>query len=323
MNRTPSPALRAPSPPLGERDGVRGTGSWSQLASPIWRFPILETRNCPTRARHRERPYDDFAREPLLPWKRSQLGPGLAVGDVNGDGLEDLYQSGAAGQSGVLYIREKGGRFRPTTQQCFEADQESEDMASVFFDAEGDGDLDLFVVSGGVEGGPGDRLLRDRLYLNDGKGNFTKAPEDALPDLRDSGSVVAAADFDRDGDLDLFVGGRCVPGRYPLAPHSCLLRNDGGRFIEVTEQVAPSLQQSGLVTSAVWSDVNGDGWLDLLVTHEWGPVKLYLNNHGHLEDRTREAGLADKLGWWNGIAARDLDGDGDIDYVVTNFGLNT
>ena len=273
--------------------------------------------------RHRETDYDDFQREPLLPWKLSQLGPGLAVGDVNGDGLEDLYLGGAAGQSGMLSLHDATGRFRPMPQPCFEADQASEDMGALFFDAEGDGDLDLYVVSGGVECEPGDKILRDRLYLNDGKGNFTKAPGDALPDWRDSGSVVAAADFDRDGDLDLLVGGRCIPGQYPLSPNTRLLRNDRGKFTEVTEELAPGLKQTGLVTSAVWSDVNDDGWLDLLVAHEWGPIKLYLNHQGRLEDRTAEAGLAEKLGWWNGLAGRDLDGDGDIDYVITNFGLNT
>jgi hypothetical protein len=223
---------------------------------------------------HHEKDYDDYQREPLLPWKLSQLGPGLAVGDVNGDGLDDLYLGGAAGQSGMLCVHEAGWRFRPVPQLCFDEDKACEDMGALFFDADGDGDLDLYVVSGGVECEPGDPVLRDRLYLNDGKGNFTKAPGGALPDLRDSGSVVAAADFDRDGDLDLFVGGRFVPGKYPLTPNSRLLRNDHGRFIEVTDEIAPGLKQSGLVTSAVWSDVNGDGWLDLLVTHEWGPVKL-------------------------------------------------
>lgn len=273
--------------------------------------------------RHIERDYDDFQREPLLPWKLSQLGPGIAVGDVNGDRLDDLYLGGGAGQSGMLYLHEKNGRFRLAPQACFEADKAAEDMSALFFDGDGDGDPDLYVVSGGVECGAGDPILRDRLYLNDGTGNFTKAPEGTLPDERDSGSVALAADFDRDGDLDLFVGGRSIPGQYPLAPNSRLLRNEQNRFTDVTDDLAPTLKKSGLVTSAVWSDVNDDGWLDLLVTHEWGPVKLYLNRQGRYEDGTKEAGLADKLGWWNGIAARDLDNDGDIDYVVTNLGLNT
>ena len=273
--------------------------------------------------RHREQDFDDFEREPLLPWKLSQLGPGLAVGDVDADCLEDLYLGGAAGYCGQLCTRKTGERFQIRPQECFTRDQASEDMGALFFDADSDGDLDLYVVSGGVECAPGSAVLRDRLYLNDGRGDFSRAPEDALPDRRDSGSVVAATDFDRDGDLDLFVGGRCVPGSYPVPADSQLLRNDRGRFSDVTDHAAPGLRQTGLVTSAVWSDANDDGWLDLLVTHEWGPVKLLVHERGQLVDRTREAGLADRLGWWNSIAAGDVDNDGDTDYVVGNLGLNT
>ena len=169
----------------------------------------------------------------------------------------------------------------------------------------------------------GSALLADRLYLNDGGGIFTAAPPGTLPKLGDSSGVVAAGDFDRDGDLDLFVGSRVIPGQYPLAPESRLLRNDGGRFSDVTQLLAPQLQRTGLVTGAIWSDADADGWIDLLVTHEWGPVKLFANRQGRLVDRTREAGLEAWLGWWNGIAARDLDADGDIDYAVTNVGLNS
>ena len=274
---------------------------------------------------HRETPYDDFARQPLLPNKLSQLGPGMAWGDVDGDGDDDLYFGGAASRAGALYINEGKGKFvwSKGLLQPFRDDRASEDMAPLLFDADGDGDLDLYVTSGGVECEPGDEVLRDRLYLNNGKGIFRKAPAGSLPDLRDSGSVAAACDFDRDGDLDLFVGSRVIPGSYPLSPDSRLLRNEGGKFTDVTDQLAPSLKQTGLVTGAVWSDADGDGWLDLLVTHEWGPVKLYRNHEGRLVDETQPAGLADRLGWWNSIAARDLDADGDVDYVVTNFGLNT
>jgi len=276
--------------------------------------------------RHREKSHDDFAQQPLLPNKLSQLGPGLAWGDVDGDGNDDLYVGGAAGQAGTLLLNGADGRFRQKGVPALAASSAHEDMGAVFIDVEGDGDLDLYVVSGGVECQAGDELLRDRLYLNDGSGSFKQAADKVLPDVLDSGSVVTAADFDRDGDLDLFVGSRVIPGQYPLSPASRLLRNDSTtspRFTDVTDEVAPGLRLTGLVTSAVWSDADGDGWVDLLVTHEWGPIKIYRSHRGQLVDSTVEAGLANLLGWWNGVAARDIDNDGDIDYAVTNFGLNT
>jgi hypothetical protein len=274
--------------------------------------------------RHRERPYDEFVRQPLLPHGLSRLGPGIAWGDVDGDGDEDAYIGGAAGQAGTVCVNDGEGRFTLTTPDAVADDAEREDMGALWLDVEGDGDLDLYVVSGGVEDDAGSDLLGDRLYLNDGDGVLARAAEDALPDgVRDSGSVVTACDVDRDGDLDLFVGGRVIPGRYPLSPFSRLLRNDGGRFVDVTDAWAPGLSRSGLVTSALWSDVDVDGWRDLLVTHEWGPVKVFRNERGRLVDRTEESEIGSLTGWWNGITGGDLDGDGDIDYVVTNFGLNT
>ena len=272
---------------------------------------------------HVEAPYQDFRRQPLLPNKLSQLGPGLAWGDVDGDGDEDVFLSGAAGRMGLLHINDGQGKFRWGPLEPFAADKEAEGMAPLFFDADGDRDLDLYVVNGGYEFDPGDSRLQDRLYLNDGSGRFTRAPDDALPDLRQGGSCAAAADFDRDGDLDLFVGGRLLPGNYPATPRSYLLRNEGGRFVDATEEAAPFLVYPGLVTSGLWSDATGDGWVDLLVTLEWGPVKLYRNDGGQLVDMTDDSGLAERSGWWNGIAGGDVDGDGDIDYVATNFGLNT
>ena len=276
---------------------------------------------------HVENAYDDYARQPLLPYKLSQLGPGLAWGDVDADGKEDLYVSGAAGRAGQLFVHSAGGELAQSGRSSFKQDAASEDMAPLFFDADSDGDLDLYVVSGGIEFAVGAKALKDRLYVNRGRGIFTKAGGDALPSVGDSGSVVTACDFDRDGDLDLFVGGRSVPRRYPLVPNSRLLQNDSGRagirFTDVTDDVAPGLRETGLVTSALWSDVDNDGWLDLLVTHEWGPVKFWKNQSGKLIDHTESAGLAERWGWWNGIAGRDFDGDGDIDYAVTNLGLNT
>jgi hypothetical protein len=287
--------------------------------------PLFKRSDALTALIHREQAYDDFARQPLLPMKLSQLGPGLALGDVNADGLDDLFLGGAAGDSGALSIQQGNGKWA-ISQDLFlpwSEDVGVEDMGAVLFDADGDSDLDLLLVSGGVECEAGDEKLRDRLFINDGSGTFQRAAGGALPDLRDSGSVAAVADYDRDGDLDVFIGGRSIPGRYPETPVSRLLENNGGTFRDRAAERAPDIRLTGLVTSALWSDVNGDGWIDLLVTHDWGPIKLFLNQKGRLRDATQSAGIADLLGWWNGIAGRDLDGDGDIDYVATNLGRNT
>jgi hypothetical protein len=283
-------------------------------------------------AAHVERPLNDFEKHPLLPHSFTQLGPGMAWADVDGDDDDDLFLGGAAGTPGTLWINRGNGQFSMLQNQALVDDRECEDMGAVWFDADSDGDVDLYVVGGGVEidppaNGPPQaqrtHLLRDRLYRNDGRGQLTKAAAEVLPALEDSGGPVAAADFDRDGDLDLFVGGRVVPGHYPQTPKSRLLRDEGARFSDVSAELAPALFESGLVTGAVWSDTDGDGWLDLLVTHEWGPVKLYRNREGRLVDETEAAGLSARLGWWNGITGRDIDNDGDIDYVVTNFGRNS
>ncbi len=272
--------------------------------------------------KHREIPFDDFARQPLLPNKLSQLGGALAWGDVDGDGDDDLFLGGAAGQPGELRLNEGGGVFEAQWIDAFAEDKAREDMGAVFFDSDGDGDLDLYVASGSYEFERDAAELADRLYLNDGSGGYTRAEAGTLPDIRESSGPVAAADFDRDGDLDLFVGGRVVPGQYPLSPRSVLLRNEKGAFADTADRLSGFADQ-GMVTGALWSDANGDGWIDLLVTLEWGPVRLWLNEGGSLRDATDDAGLGDRLGWWNGVAAGDVDGDGDLDYVITNFGHNT
>ncbi len=281
--------------------------------------------------RHLDKPYDDYRREFLLPGKLSQFGPGLAVSDVNGDGLDDLFCGGAAGQSGMLFIQQPDHKFRALEYPPWIAHADTEDMGALFFDADRDGDVDLYVVSGSNEWDPGDAHYADHLYLNNAKPGtavtFTEAPADSLPGLRLSGSCVCGADFDRDGDVDLFIGSRSIPGQYPLTPDSVLLRNDSTsvrvKFTDATDALAPGLKKAGLVTGALWSDADGDGWTDLLVTCEWGPVRLFINTHGKFVEQTETAGLSARTGWWNGITGLDADGDGDMDYAVLNTGLNT
>lgn len=271
-----------------------------------------------TPAKHVERAFDDFEQQPLLPNRLSQLGPAMAWGDVDGNGLLDFFLGGGAGSPGQLWIQPNARNLNRVQAEVFEPAAESEDIDALFFDADGDGDADLYVVSGGVEGTPGADTFRDRLYLNTG-GQFKPAPDGALPDLRSSGGCVAAGDVDKDGDLDLFIGARVVPGQYPTSTTSQLLINDGGNFSN-----SGAGFDLGMVTDALWSDADSDDDLDLLVTTEYGPVKFLRNDgSGKLEEATADAGLLDRKGWWNCIAAADIDGDGDIDYALGNFGHNT
>jgi hypothetical protein len=247
----------------------------------------------------------------------------MAWGDVNGNGYDDVFIGGSAGFPGKIFFNQGNGQFKNALQFCFTYDVRSEDMGALFIDPDRDGDLDLYVVSGGVECEPGDILLRDRLYINDGTGNFQKGSLDLLPDIRSSGSVVAAADIDGDSHLELFIGGRIIPGKYPESPQSYVLRYKGSKYEDVTDVFAPEIKQSGMVTSALFTDVDGDHQPDLLVTYEWGPVRYFHNENGKLIDRTSQAGLANQQGWYNSISGGDMDNDGDTDYLVGNFGLNT
>lgn len=273
---------------------------------------------------HRENAFNDYDYEVLLPHQYSRNGPGLAKGDVNGDGLEDVFVGGATGQSGALLIQQSDGGFSTNTGP-WESHKSMEDMDAALFDADGDGDLDLYVVSGGNET-IGARRYQDRLYLNDGGGAYSYAKE-ALPAIANSGSKVKPGDFDGDGDMDLFVGGRIVPRSYPLPATSLILKNESengsAKFTSVASTVCPTLDSIGLVTDAAWVDFNGDNSLDLVVVGEWMPITVFENDgSGNLSNATEMLGLEKTLGWWYSIAAADFDGDGDIDLAAGNLGLN-
>jgi hypothetical protein len=272
---------------------------------------------------HVENEYVDFSKQILLPHFLSTQGPHIAIGDVNNDGLEDLFFGGAKGTPGKLYFQKKNGSFELQKQTCFEIDKECEDIGALFFDADGDKDLDLYVVSGGNEFTIDSPELQDRLYLNNGKGLFTKTT-DHIPQMLTSGSCVKAGDIDNDDDLDLFVGGRLVPGAYPLAPRSYILQNNGkGFFKDVTEQYNKSLMNPGMVTDAVWTDFDGNKRLDLIIVGEWMGIRAFQNDGKSMIEISDKCGLKNTEGWWNTIISEDFDLDGDMDYVIGNLGLNS
>ena len=302
----------------GERQPATPWNAPSRAGAPLTNISAESTLD----VAHRENDFVDFDRERLIPKLVSTEGPAMAVGDVNGDQLDDVYLGGAKDQAGSLMIQQRGGRFVRSDEALFARDAVSEDVGAAFLDADGDGDMDLYVVSGGNEFSEGAPALQDRLYLNDGRGRFRKSVGH-LPDESASGSRVVAADYDGDGAMDLFVGGRVVPWQYGIAPRSMLLRNDGrGRFTDVTAKAAPGLDRIGMVTDAVWRDVDRDGRQDLIVVGEWMPITIFRNLGGGRLEKLAVRGLEKSDGWWNRIVAGDFDGDGRVDFVVGNLGLN-
>lgn len=281
-------------------------------SSPIF----TQDRNALVPHKHVENAFDDYKNEVLLPHRMSHLGPHVSTADINRDGYDDFFVGGPVGSSGKLYLSSGNGykeQSGPWTKY-----RHQEDLGSCFFDLDGDNDLDLYVTTGGNESPDGTDFHLDRLYVND-NGRYIEA---TLPEIRTSNGCVTANDFDGDGDLDLFVGGRQKPGKYPYPTSSYLLRNDGGELVNVTSELSPELINIGMVSDAIWSDYDKDGDDDLIIVGEWMPIRILKNTEGSFTDATESLGLSHTTGWWNTIEQADMDNDGDLDLIAGNLGLN-
>ena len=270
---------------------------------------------------HRENDFDDFLKEGLLPYKQSTLGPLIAKGDVNGDNKDDIYIGGAKGQSGQLFIQSNTG-FIPSKTDAFTRDSNYEDMEAIFIDIDNDNDNDLYVVSGGSEFFERSQDLKDRLYLNDGKGDFSEAPSSEVDFYTISGKSVTKIDFDNDGDLDLIVGNRIKPQQFPIHEPSVIYQNNDGVLTNVTGQIAPEFEDFGIVNKVIQTDFNNDGWEDFIAVGEWSSIGLFLNNEGVFENVAHNSDLQNTFGWWFNVTETDVNNDGHKDYLLGNIGNN-
>ncbi|AUC81764.1 VCBS repeat-containing protein [Lacinutrix sp. Bg11-31] len=284
-------------------------------------FKAINPSNIGMSFKHEENDFNEYEKEVLLPHNISQNGPFSTVADVNNDGLDDLFVGGAVGQAGVLYLQNKDGSFKTNGAQPWSKDKESEDLGALFVDVDGDSDQDLYVTSGGSEFVSGNPLLKDRLYINNGTGVFTKST-DGLPNIYESTQCVKASDIDGDGDFDLFVGVRLIANKYPFPASSYILINTNGKFKKANSTIAPDMENIGMVTDAVFTDINNDGDNDLLIVGEWMEIIALENENGTFVNNSKQYGLENTRGIWWSITASDLDNDGDDDYIIGNLGKN-
>jgi hypothetical protein len=270
---------------------------------------------------HKENEFNDFKKEVLLPYKQSTLGPYITKGDVNGDGKTDIYIGGAFGQAGQLFQQTDNG-FTKLNIPVFESDSNYEDMEALFIDIDNDNDNDLYVVSGGSEFNERSEFLKDRIYINDGSGNFSRLSSTDINDYAISGKTISNIDFDKDGDSDLIVGNRIKPQKYPIHEPSLIYENDNGVFKNVTASVAPGFEDFGIVNKVISTDFNNDGWEDFIAVGEWTHIGLFLNEKGTFTDISNQSNLNTEKGWWYTITETDINNDGNKDYLIGNIGQN-
>ena len=277
--------------------------------------------NSPINFTHIENEFNDFAKEVLLPYKQSTFGPYITKGDANGDGKNDIFIGGALGQGGQLFIQTDTG-FNKVDNKVFREDSKYEDMEALFIDIDNDNDNDLYVVSGGSEFNERSESLKDRIYINDGKGNFSRSKSTGINDYTISGKTVTKIDFDKDGDFDLIVGNRIKPQKYPLHEPSLIYENVNGTFKNVTTIVAPDFEDFGIVNKVISTDFNNDGWEDFIAVGEWTHIGLFLNENGVFKDISSKSNLDTEKGWYYSIVETDVNNDGNKDYVIGNIGKN-